>query len=52
MELLQVAVGFEERINEIAFLLSIFVTALFYAEYKKYNYELEKEEMLDNFLQD
>ena len=43
---------FAERIYEISFLMGIVITVLFYFEYKKCSFEIEKQEMLDSFLKD
>jgi hypothetical protein len=36
--------------NEVCFTMAIFISALFFRQYKKYEAELDKEEMLENFL--
>ena len=36
--------------NEVCFTLALFISALFFRQYKKYEAELEKEEMIENFL--
>jgi hypothetical protein len=36
--------------NEVCFTMAIFISALFFRQYKKYEAELEKEEMIENFL--
>ena len=36
--------------NEVCFTLAIFISALFFRQYKKYEAEMEKEEMIENFL--
>jgi hypothetical protein len=36
--------------NEVCFTLALFVSALFFRQYKKYEAELEREEMIENFL--
>ena len=43
---------FAERVYEISFLMGILITVLFYFEYKKCAVEIEKQEMLDHFLND
>jgi hypothetical protein len=52
MDLLQASELFLTRADEVAFILSLVVTGLFYTEYKKYKQQVEREEMLDNFLKD
>lgn len=44
--------GFTERVQEIAFGLSIIISGLFLLEYKKYSEAAEKRDMLDRFLKD
>jgi len=41
-----------DTINQAAFLLSLFVIGIFYPAYQKCVQEIEKEEMLDQFLKD
>ena len=36
--------------NEVCFSLALVVTALFYLQYKKYEAEAEREEMIEHFL--
>ena len=50
MYLLETANELTARIQEIAFGLSIIISALFLLEYKKYSQEMERAEMIDNFL--
>ena len=50
MYLLETANELTARIQEIAFGLSIIISALFLLEYKKYSEEMERAEMIDNFL--
>ena len=52
MELLNTSNLFADRVNEFSFLIGIIVTVLFYLEYKKCEVEIEKQEMLDQFLKD
>ena len=52
MQLLQIAIGYGDTVNEMAFLLSLIVIGLFYPAYQKCIRELQKEEMLDQFLKD
>ena len=37
--------------NEISLFLGVLVTILFFIQYRKYNYEMEREEMIDHFLE-
>jgi hypothetical protein len=52
MILLELANGFTDKVQEIAFGLSILISALFIMEYKRYSEEDEKKDMIDNFLND
>jgi hypothetical protein len=36
--------------NEVCFTLALFISALFFRQYKKYETELEREEMIEKFL--
>ena len=36
--------------NEVCFILALFISGLFFRQYKKYEAELEREEMIENFL--
>ena len=38
--------------NEISLLLGLIVAILFFIQYKRYEAQAEKEEMLDSFLED
>jgi hypothetical protein len=52
MYLLEIANNLAERIQEIAFGLSLIISGLFLLEYKKYSEEQERAEMIDRFLND
>jgi hypothetical protein len=52
MILLEMANGLTDKVQEIAFGLSILISALFIIEYKRYSEEDEKKDMIDNFLND
>jgi hypothetical protein len=52
MMFLEMANGFTERVQEIAFGLSILISALFIIEYRRCSEEDEKKDMIDNFLKD
>jgi hypothetical protein len=52
MYVLDMAVGYGDGVNEIAFLLSLVVISLFYPAYQKCMHAIRKEEMLDQFLKD
>lgn len=52
MEMLRIVFGYSDNVNEIAFLLSLIVIGLFYPAYQKCIREIQKEEMLDQFLRD
>ncbi len=38
--------------NEFCFAAALVISVLFYRQYKKYEAEAEKEEMIDNFITD
>lgn len=50
MVILEMTNQFAERIYEGSFFLSIALSALFYVKYRKYSMELQKEDMIDQFL--
>ncbi|HZI00477.1 MAG TPA: hypothetical protein VEX63_04980 [Flavisolibacter sp.] len=52
MHLLQMNDVWVEGINHAAFFLSLLVLGLFYPAYQKCMDQLEKEDMLDQFLKD
>lgn len=52
MYLLHTSDFFADRVNEFSFILGIIVTIIFYVEYKKCTVEIEKQDMLDHFLND
>ena len=52
MEVLNTPNFFAERVNELSFLVGIIITVVFYFEYKKCVAEIEKQDMLDHFLND
>lgn len=52
MYLMEIAGDITERIQEIAFGLSIIISGLFLLEYKRFTQEQEKQEMIDGFLND
>jgi hypothetical protein len=41
-----------EHINALSFIMGIIITIAFYIEYKKCATEIEKQDMLDHFLND
>jgi hypothetical protein len=41
-----------DHINELSFIMGIIITIAFYIEYKKCAAEIEKQDMLDHFLND
>jgi len=51
MVLLEMSNQLADRIYEVSFFLGLAVSALFYMKYRKYSIEMQKEEMIDNFLQ-
>ena len=52
MDLLSTINVFADLVYELSFVGGIIVTVVFYVEYKKCAVELEKQEMLDHFLND
>lgn len=50
MMLLEMTNQLAERIYEGSFLLSIAISALFYVKYRKYSMQMQKEDMIDQFL--
>lgn len=52
MYLLNTSNLFADHINELSFVMGIIVTIAFYIEYKKCEAAIEKQEMLDQFLND
>ena len=52
MELLYTSNLVCDYVNELSFLLGIIITIAFYVQYKKCDAEIEREEMLDHFLND
>lgn len=52
MELISTINLFAETVYELSFIVGIIVTIAFYIEYKKCAIEIEKQEMLDHFLND
>ena len=52
MYLMEIAGDITERIQEIAFGLSIIISGLFLLEYKRFTQEQEKQDMIDSFLND
>ena len=52
MELLYTSNLVGDYVNELSFLMGIVITIAFYIQYKKCSAEIEREEMLDHFLND
>jgi hypothetical protein len=52
MYLLQLSHDLVFGANEISLFLGITISGLFYFQYKKYNDQLQREEMLDHFLEE
>ena len=52
MELLSTTNLFAELVYELSFITGIIIILAFYVEYKKCAVEIEKQEMLDRFLND
>ncbi|MGV3527578.1 MAG: hypothetical protein ACO1OO_01680 [Flavisolibacter sp.] len=44
------AIGYLLDTNEISLAGGVLISVLFYLQYRKYQHEQEKEEMIDNFL--
>ena len=51
MVLIEMSNQFAERIYEASFFLGLAVSALFYMKYRKYSTEMQKDDMIDRFLQ-
>ena len=52
MELISTINSFADLVYELSFVVGIIITVIFYIEYKKCAVEIEKQEMLDHFLND
>jgi hypothetical protein len=52
MQVLQMAGELTIRVQELTFCISLVVTGLFLHEYKRYEQEQKKQDMLDRFLSD
>lgn len=52
MELLYTSNSAGDYVNELSFLIGVIITIIFYIQYKKCNAEIEREEMLEHFLND
>jgi hypothetical protein len=52
MELINTPDFFADSVNQFSFLIGVAITIIFYVEYKKCAVEIEKQEMLDQFLND
>ena len=52
MELLYTSSLASDYVNELSFIMGVIITIAFYIQYKKCNAEIEREEMLDHFLND
>jgi hypothetical protein len=52
MELLYTSNSIGDYVNELTFLMGVVITIAFYIQYKKCNAEIEREEMLEHFLND
>lgn len=50
MHLIYFSEQYIQIINEMSFLLALLLVAVFYMEYKRCEEEIEREEMLENFL--
>jgi hypothetical protein len=50
MVLLEMTNQLAERIYEGSFILSLALSALFIVKYRKYSMEMQKEDMIDQFL--
>ena len=51
MWLAETSVFLIRNANEICFSAALFISFLFYLQYKKYEEEAEREELIDRFLQ-
>jgi hypothetical protein len=52
MELLYTSNSIGDYANELTFIMGVIITIAFYIQYKKCNAEIEREEMLEHFLND
>ncbi len=52
MFLLTIADEFAQRVNDAGFLAALIVVTLFYKEYKRQVVLMQRDEMIDNFLND
>jgi hypothetical protein len=52
MELLYTSNSIGDYLNELTFIMGVIITIAFYVQYKKYDAEIEREEMLEHFLND
>ena len=52
MYLLQVTDEFTETVHQIAFVLALLLSMIFYAAYKKYMIQMQNDDMIDHFLND
>ena len=52
MYLLQLTDRFTYLIHSIAFILAVIITIYFYAAYKQYLAQMQRDELLDHFLND
>jgi hypothetical protein len=52
MELLYTSNSIGDYANELTFIMGVIITIAFYIQFKKYNAEIEREEMLEHFLND
>lgn len=50
MVLTEITGGFDLSGDDVSFLAALFILFLFYLQYRKYEYELEKEEMIDGLI--
>jgi hypothetical protein len=50
MDILEIVLNMKAGNNEIAFILALSVVSFFYTAYKKCEDEIEKEKMLEQFL--
>jgi cytosine/uracil/thiamine/allantoin permease len=51
MVILEMSNQLADRIYEASLFLGLAISALFYMKYKQYTSEMQKEEMIDRFLQ-
>ena len=52
MVLTEITNNIELNANEVSFIASLFIFSLFYYQYKKYEAQIESEELVERFLEE